>query len=450
MADGPEATRDRVFNTLDQLRLGQKLGVAVSGGGDSMALLVILDQWGKSRHHEIRAVTVDHGLRPESRGEAETVAEFCLARGIVHDILDVTPIEEGGNLQARARSARYESIRRWGARENVRHVFLGHTMDDQAETVLLRLARGAGLHGLSAMAAERYDAFICWVRPLLETRRWELRELLQAEGIDWIDDPSNEDGRFDRIKMRKALQVLEPLGITIDGLAATAARLGEQKLALQHALENLHDIAVSYGEFGELRIEADAFLAAPYALRYGLMSAVLHAFGDGDYPPRSRSLAPLIGRLSHHNPNLRLGGTLNGCVVEYHSDRSEILVCRELTAAQQRIEHRWERSTWDKRWQVDAEGTPAGTHIGALGEDGLSALSRAERARVWETPENWRGAPRTVRLAVPGFWSADGRLLACPSASYAGPETKNWRKIRAFCNTGTGDLTATACDDGDR
>ncbi|MEM7517063.1 MAG: tRNA lysidine(34) synthetase TilS, partial [Planctomycetota bacterium] len=191
----------------------QKLAVAVSGGSDSMALLDLMLWQGREVGFDVRAVTVDHGLRPEAKDEIAHVAAFCQARGIRHDLLTWDGWDGTGNLQSKARKARYALIRTWAARRGVDYVALGHTRDDQAETVLMRLARSSGVDGLAGMPERFERGGLTFIRPLLSQSRDELREYLRHTGIDWCEDPSNEDDSFERVRARKASKVLGDLGV---------------------------------------------------------------------------------------------------------------------------------------------------------------------------------------------------------------------------------------------
>ncbi|MEO1492883.1 MAG: tRNA lysidine(34) synthetase TilS, partial [Pseudomonadota bacterium] len=277
MADGPtgpDATFCAASAAFDSLVRGASVGVAVSGGSDSMALLALLHRWADGRDVRISAATVDHGLRVEARAEAERVAAFCASRGIRHEILTLGDLSGPGNLSARARDARYAALTAHflpqgcvtdapyetsadavGCVRDAPLVLLGHTMDDQAETVLMRLARGSGAEGLSAMAPERHAHGIRWVRPLLALRRDALRDWLRAEGIAWIDDPTNADPRYDRVKARRALEALTPLGLTAEGVADTAARLARQSEVLRTAATELSAAAVSPGPLWSWQID---------------------------------------------------------------------------------------------------------------------------------------------------------------------------------------------------
>ena len=370
------------------------LGVAVSGGGDSVALLHMLAARGKG----LRAVTVDHGLRAESASEAAQVASFCKELGVQHTVLKWEGWNKSGNVQDEARKARLGLITAWAAQENVTHVALGHTKDDQAETVLLRLARGSGVDGLSGMAAQRVDERLTWVRPLLHARREDLRAYLVARNILWVDDPSNDDLKYDRVKARQALAHLDGLGITIDGLVATADRMQDARKALEDATLALAESCVEVSDAGEVRIDIAIFNTAPDELRFRLFSATLKWISGSTYRPRFDSLRGVLARIDTDN-----GQTLLGCIIR--SISGNIVVRREPARVNAPCSI---DAIWDYRWVVTQTGTQKADEIAALGEDGLRMC------------ENWRetGHAREVLLASPALW-AKGQLVAAPMAGMA-------------------------------
>ena len=215
-----------------------KVGVAVSGGPDSLALLLLA---AAARPGAVEAATVDHGLRPGSAAEAAMVAELCKSLGVEHHTLTVRwstpPI---ANLQARARTVRYEELSGWALARRLPLVATAHHADDQAETLLMRLARGAGLSGLVATRARReLNDGIDLIRPLLGWRKQELSGIVAAAGLTAVDDPANRDPRHDRARMRAVLRDSEwadPMR-----LAATATWLAEADAALDWALADLRE-----------------------------------------------------------------------------------------------------------------------------------------------------------------------------------------------------------------
>ncbi|HEU5285811.1 MAG TPA: tRNA lysidine(34) synthetase TilS [Sphingomicrobium sp.] len=215
---------------------GARVGVAVSGGPDSLALLLLA---AAARPGLVEAASVDHGLRPGSRAEAEMVAELCKRIGVPHSILTIDwPAPPDRNLQARAREARYELLGSWAREQGLTAIATAHHLDDQAETLLMRLARGAGIGGLGSVRARRPLAKgVQLVRPLLGWRKVELADLVAEAGVKPVDDPSNRDPRHDRVRMREWLKRAD--WADPERLAASAAWLNEADEALDWALAPL-------------------------------------------------------------------------------------------------------------------------------------------------------------------------------------------------------------------
>ena len=212
------------------------LGLAVSGGPDSLALLLLAHA---ARPGAIAAATVDHRLRPDSAAEVEQVAAICATLGIPHTILTARWADPPtANLQARARDERYALLANWAEERQLSAVATAHHADDQAETLLLRLARGAGIAGLRGARPTRpLTATVALIRPLLSWRKVELASIVLDAGLSPVDDPANRDPRHDRARARTWLAGnpdLDPLR-----LAASAAWLGEADEALEWASSSL-------------------------------------------------------------------------------------------------------------------------------------------------------------------------------------------------------------------
>lgn len=230
---------------------GATLGIAVSGGPDSLALLLLA---AAARPGLVEAATVDHRLRPESREEAEFVAGICSRIDVRHAILPVD-VAPGASLQAQARTARYRALGDWAIERDLAAVATAHHADDQAETLLMRLARGAGLGGLVGVRQARpLEAGIPVVRPLLDWRRAELAAIVAAAGITPIDDPANRDPRHDRSRFRGMLA--EADWADAERLAASARWLADADEALDWALRPLADARIGAAGAG-LTIDAE-------------------------------------------------------------------------------------------------------------------------------------------------------------------------------------------------
>nr|WP_319293796.1 tRNA lysidine(34) synthetase TilS [Sphingobium sp.] len=206
-----------------------RFGIAVSGGPDSMALLWLASAAFPGR---VEAATVDHGLRAASTEEAAMVGNYCAGQGIVHSVLHpAEPIT--GNIQSAARAARYALLNTWREERDLDWLLTAHHADDQLETVLMRLNRGSGVAGLAGVRARSGNV----LRPLLGWRKAELQALVDAQGVPFVQDPSNTDSRFDRAALRKRLVDVDWL----DPVAATrsAAALADAEDALQWLVDGL-------------------------------------------------------------------------------------------------------------------------------------------------------------------------------------------------------------------
>lgn len=352
-----------------------RVAVAVSGGGDSVALLHLLRDAGK----DVVAVTVDHRLRPESADEAARVAQWCRDWGISHHLLVWAGGGDGkGNLMDRARRARRALIADWARAQGLDVVALGHTADDQAETLLMGLTRAAGIDGLCGLRQSWTEGRLTWERPALAIPREALRQFLRHRGLPWVEDPTNADDRYLRVRMRKALAQIAPLGLTPDRLAQSASHLASARTALVAVtVEAAERVIVEAA--GALKVDLAALSALPPEIARRLVQAALLWLSGEDYPPRAADLARFIaGMTSGRQPTLAgcrwAGGWL----------------------AQER------RAASLSRWMVAGAG-----EVRLLGPDGLR-----------QCPD-WRatGLPRQVLEVTPGLWQGE-TLVAAPCAGF--------------------------------
>jgi tRNA(Ile)-lysidine synthase len=231
---------DRFSRDLDALTgPGERIGLAVSGGPDSLALLLLAHA---ARRRQVEAASVDHGLRAESGEEAALVASVCARLGVPHEVLPVEVETGRASLQRSAREARYAALVGWLGRRSLRWLATAHHADDQAETLIMRLLRGSGVGGLAAIRVQTAvpgasDGEARLVRPLLHWRRDELAAAVAGAGLVPATDPSNLDDRFDRVRIRRHLA--EAGWLDPSGLARSAEALAEADGALDWCVENL-------------------------------------------------------------------------------------------------------------------------------------------------------------------------------------------------------------------
>ncbi len=372
------------------------LGLAVSGGGDSMAMLALAVPWARTMGIALHVATVDHGLRAESGAEAAMVAEECALLGVPHQVLHWQGWDGSGNTQMAARTARRDLIGSW--RGSLTHVLFAHTQDDQAETVLMRLARGSGVEGLSGMEALA-DTGEGWsiVRPLLGTTRSELRHYIKTLKVPYVDDPSNEDPRFNRVKTRAALAELGKLGISQDKLVGTAAAMQSARTALEARVAEVAARCVTT-DYGHLQIDRDSFANVENDTQLRLLAAALQWTAHASYRPRLESLTRTRDEVMAGK-----SATLHGCQIivgkaHFHVVR-ELRAVSELTVPGNDI--------WDGVWRAELPQSGTEFHVACLGQQGLSQLIRPDNvpaAALYSLPALWN---ETRVIAAPGLESAE-------------------------------------------
>lgn len=361
---------------------------AVSGGGDSLALLFLLKQFldGLQDAPLLTAVTVDHGLRPEAAAEARFVADLCRSHGVAHRTMVWRGQKPVSGISAAARTARLALLAEAAGDLGAGIVFTGHTRDDQAETVFMRASRGSGRGAAGMAPATLYSGAggATWfVRPLLPLRREALRAFLTAGGISWIDDPSNDNPAYERVRARLGLSDLsvEDLACQADAMAGERMALGGRAAALIEA--HLRRVAPGLYRVGEGLFTADDRLAALYAFR--LIAAMTGGAGQlAGVVAAEKAFAALqegfCATLSRAVFDARRAG------IHVHRER------RNLPA----IETGGGRALWDGRYWVDAA---PGTRIAAFGrqaggvplESAVSVPQDLVFAGQSTEPAVWRG-----------------------------------------------------------
>ncbi|OAG71575.1 tRNA(Ile)-lysidine synthetase [Acetobacter malorum] len=387
------------------------VGLAVSGGGDSLCLAWLARHWRKN----LLAFVVDHGLRAESAEEARLTVQRLTALGVPARLITLTTLTKGPGIAERARQARYAALAQACREAGCLDLLLGHQADDQVETIRMRQEAGSGPDGLAGMGWVTALPDVRLVRPLLGVSRQALRNTLRQAGLAWVDDPSNQDMRAERVRVRHSLQTQDTRHTLWQaGVAAGAARM-------QWEAERAAFLARQV----TLRPEGWACLG-PDLPEPEILSGLIRCVGGLVYPPPPAAVA----RLQAAGQEATLAG------VQLVRGQNGWFLVREAAAMAGSVPA-MAGARWDNRFElwfppaVDGEGLrigPAGLGLERKDRRGWPALFCAT------LPALWRG---DYRVAVPhlGWWAEEGlkqaRFLFQPPVSVTGSGVYGWPEARA-------------------
>ena len=299
--------------------------VAISGGPDSVALLALLAAWAQMPGRPpVHAATVDHGLRPESAGEAAAVAMLCAKLGLNHTTLHWEGLKPASGVQAEARRARYALLANEARRLGGATLVTAHTLDDQAETMLMRLAHGSGPSGLAGMRERSEVNGVALVRPLLGIPKARLIATVEARGLPFVRDPSNSDPRFERVRWRETMPVLAEQGLTAERLGRLAERMARlDEAAAQRARAVLAEVLLSAGaaEAG-LRLHFFTLVSEPDEIVLRVLALALETVAPGGegHGRLERLEACGAALMEAIRAGFALRRTLSGCVLSLGRD----------------------------------------------------------------------------------------------------------------------------------
>lgn len=347
------------------------LAVAVSGGPDSMALIWLADRWARAQGGSAFAIIVDHGLRPESADEARIAAEQLRAADIATCIRKVTSMPPENGVPAWARKARYDLLRDATVERGALHLLLAHHQDDQAETLLLRLARGSGVKGLAGIRGTQLGADLRLLRPLLDFPKARVTATANATGWTIADDPSNRATKYARTRIRNALATSS--GDTAR-LAKTAATLASEDAAIEQAVTSLAVRAATIVPYGLIRLDRSNLATAPSAVSTRLLDRAVRMAGGADGPLRHSRITRLLQDITN-SPNTRR--TCGGAIIQIKG--AEALLWREPAKLPDLVPlQTLKAGLWDNRFRLNPKD--ASSHqdgkvlIGQLGYAGLREL----------------------------------------------------------------------------
>lgn len=321
-----------------------KIAVAVSGGSDSMALLLFMSQWAKIVKCKLIVLTVDHDLRPEAKTECEYVRQFSMQLGHECFVLKWDHHNQFSNLQARARDARYSLMTELCKKQNIMAIATAHHLDDSIENYYIRKSRKSGLFGLSSSDIG-FNNNIMIIRPLVTIYKQELVEFLYENGVKWFEDQSNYSDKYLRNRIRKSLSILERKELEIE-LAAIDLQVKRFGPLFIKAIASV----VAINKFGTAKINIDNLESYHNDIRFQLISYILTIISGKLTTPRYGSVELIIELL---NCGKNFVKTLHGCILQRTKD--ELLIYRECGRTFSKEVKLAKNVIWDNRFRYDGE-----------------------------------------------------------------------------------------------
>lgn len=372
------------------------LAVAVSGGPDSLALAVLAERWARARGGRAIGFVVDHGVRPAAAWEARLAAAWLAAYRIESR---TARLERPGRSAEALRRARLDALAEAAAAAGALHLLLAHHALDQAETVLLRLARRSGERGFAGMATTRALGSVRLLRPLLGEPPAALKAFLRGLDQPWIEDPSNT-GTTTRASLRATLRDADGRGVGVGAAAQIAAAASRRRAEAEALLAWALAEAVTLSPLGFALVDAARFAAWDEAMRREGLAALLRCIGGHQHPVRQERLAPLLHRMAGGH-----GGTAAGCLIARRG--TTWLVAREPAVVAAEVKMTGASPVlWDGRWRVTAA---PGSTVGPLGA--------AEAAMLRRTHASARDVPALVLATLPAIRDGSA-LVAVPPILY--------------------------------
>ncbi len=392
-----------------------RVALAVSGGPDSLALMQLAARLRAELGSSLTVLTVDHGLRQSSGEEAAMVGRHAAALRLPHAILTWERSEpRSASLQARARAARYDLMAAYCHAHDIPALVTAHHLDDQAETFLMRLKRGSGLDGLAAIPERGAWAGIAVLRPLLDVEKARLVATLREVGVSFVCDPSNQDPRFERARVRGSRDALATLGLTPEALALSARRLRRAREALEQAARSFLVANSETSEAGYALIDKEALASAPQEIALRALAQLIGAVGGGETPLQLAKLESLLAALAAHPSKAH---TLGRCRIEPMSGR--LGVFREVRGSGLPVTELLPgmRVLWDNRFRIElAADAPESIMVRALGDSGWRELKDSSALAA--------SLPRLAGRTLPACWRGEillGVPRLGPSVQQAAP-----------------------------
>lgn len=377
------------------------LGLAVSGGPDSMVLMHLAAAWAKPLGIDLFVYTVDHGLRKDAAAECALVADAALALGLPCRVLHWAGPKPKTGLQAAARAARYQLIGEAMTKDGVSHLLTAHHADDQAETLLMRIAHGTGLTGLAGMRRISRVENVAVCRPLLDVGRAGMLAYAERHQLVFARDPSNQNDMFERVRWRKVLPDLSELGLSINRLSLLSKRAARAEQALAELTMHTMDGCVAADPLGVLHLPLDSFRTLSPEIGIRTLGEMVDWAGSG-----KRRFA--LGKIEELHAELTgtstfAGRVLFGAAVELY--QGDILIFREI--GRQGLPSfnlgPGETKIWDHRFEISLQNEASSVTVSP------AVLGRKDLGRLWpDAPD----LPMRSVQSAPMVQNFDGKILS--------------------------------------
>lgn len=378
-----------------------EIAVAVSGGADSMCLVHLLSEI----YSNITALIVDHGLRVESAKEAKLVKTRLDKLGVETTILKWVGKKPKSNVHQQARKARYALLTDYCSKNKIKYLFLAHTKNDQAETVMLRIYRGSGVDGITAMRENSFKNGIHIMRPLLDVSRQQIEAYLKANKVEWVDDPSNYNTKYERVKIRNLINSFEEKDLWLDRLCLLANNAQRSSEFIKQEVAKQSASLIRYDELGFVEIPYEKFKKLHEEIALKILVKVFATFSNPEHQSRLNSL-----KACHTLLLQKKDTTLAG--VEIKHIKGKIIFIREVKAIKE-----VNMDVWDNRFVIT---NPDKYEIRPLTQDGWKQIKAKVTEKTWPHIK--------VVYALPAAFEND-EVISCPLLGFKRSKIKMNLKV---------------------
>ena len=393
--------------------IDSKIAIAVSGGVDSMVLMNLAKESDFLNDKNVFILVVDHGLRAESKQEAKFVKNEAKKLDFPTRILKWKGSKPNKRIQEEARNKRYSLLINFCRENNINNLYLAHHLDDQIETFLFRMFRGSGLQGLTSFSSSYERNGLTLIRPLIDTPKSELISYARRKKINWVEDPSNENQKYDRVKLRKVLPLIYKEGFDKKVFLKSVKKLRLANQALDQITKEFVLQYVIINKNISVFIKQELFLTAPEDVQLRVLQNTIRIFsGERYYSPNYLKILNLMNWARNDNDisAKTLGGTI------FRKRKGGLILYKEVKKLNDIKPIKLSKSkykAWDNRFLIKINKSVKG-EISYLGNEGVKIL----KSKKILGKKGFNGIPLTALYSIPAMWDGK-RLISAPFFDYS-------------------------------